>query len=84
MNNKSPKELVKHKEDPEEFGGYFIVNGIERMIRLLIVARRNHVVSLIRNSFMKRGPSYSHFGVQIRSVRDDQTSQTMTLHYLTG
>jgi DNA-directed RNA polymerase I subunit RPA2 len=39
----SPAELVERHEEAEELGGYFIVNGIERLIRLLIVNRRNHV-----------------------------------------
>lgn len=78
-----PAGLVKAHEDPDELGGYFIVNGIERLVRLLIATRRNHVMALIRSSFMKRGPLYTHFGCQIRCVRDDQTSQTLYLQYLT-
>jgi DNA-directed RNA polymerase I subunit RPA2 len=78
----SPKELIKHREEGEELGGYFIINGIERIIRLLIVQRRNHVLALVRPSFTKRGPFYTHFGASIRCVRDDQSSQTITLHYL--
>lgn len=79
----SPAQLVERKEDAEELGGYFIVNGIERLVRLLIVARRNHPLALIRSSFAKRGPTYSQYGVQIRCVRDDQSSQSLFLHYLT-
>ncbi|KAG0233969.1 DNA-directed RNA polymerase I subunit rpa2 [Actinomortierella wolfii] len=77
-----PKELVRRHEESEEFGGYFIVNGIEKLIRLLIVPRRNHVIALIRPSFTNRGPMYSHFGTAIRCARPDQTSQTNTVHYL--
>ena len=39
----SPKELIMRGEEAEEFGGYFIVNGIERIIRMLIMPRRNYV-----------------------------------------
>lgn len=78
----SPKELIKRREDAEELGGYFIVNGIERIIRLLVVARRNHPLVLLRPSLSKRGPMYSQYGLQIRCVRDDETSQTIYLHYL--
>lgn len=63
-------------------GGYFIINGNERLIRFLIVPRRNHVTSIIRPSFGNRGGAYTPYGVAIRSVRPDQTSQTNTLHYL--
>lgn len=34
---KTPAELVAMKEEATECGGYFIVNGIERIIRLLQV-----------------------------------------------
>ncbi|KAJ3335411.1 hypothetical protein HDU91_002201, partial [Kappamyces sp. JEL0680] len=78
---KSPKELVERHEDPETFGGYFVSNGIERLIRLLIVPRRNLPTSIIRPSFQNRGPTFSKFGVSIRSVRPDQTSQSLTIHY---
>lgn len=78
----SPQQLVAKKEDAEELGGYFIINGIERIIRLLIVTRRNHPMVLLRPSLAKRGPLYSHYGLQIRCVRNDETSQTIYLHYL--
>ncbi|EGV64922.1 DNA-directed RNA polymerase I subunit rpa2 [Yamadazyma tenuis] len=82
LQNLSPDELVKHKEESDEFGGYFIVNGIEKLIRMLIVQRRNHPMALIRPSFASRGNSYTKYGIQIRCVRPDQTSQTNVLHYL--
>ncbi|EEP76217.1 DNA-directed RNA polymerase I polypeptide 2 [Uncinocarpus reesii 1704] len=78
----SPSQLVERKEESEELGGYFIVNGNEKLIRMLIVSRRNFPMAIIRNSFTKRGATYTKYGVQIRSVRPDQTSQTNVLHYL--
>lgn len=82
LQNLSPDELIKCKEESDELGGYFIVNGIEKLIRMLIVQRRNHPMALIRPSFGNRGNSYTKYGVQIRCVRPDQTSQTNVLHYL--
>ncbi|OBA26716.1 actin-domain-containing protein [Hanseniaspora valbyensis NRRL Y-1626] len=82
LNGLSPYELTQKREESDEFGGYFIINGIEKLIRMLIVQRRNHPMALIRPSFANRGNLYSHFGVQIRSCRPDQTSQTNVLHYL--
>lgn len=75
--------MAKH-EEPEEFGGYFIINGNERLIRYLILPRRHHVIALTRPSFMNRGPSYTKFAVQIRCVRPDQTAVTNTMHYLSN
>eukprot|EP00466_Bigelowiella_natans_P020247 jgi/Bigna1/86206/estExt_fgenesh1_pg.C_80315 len=70
-------------EEPTEQGGYFIVNGAERIMRLLIQPRRNHIVGLIRPSFTNRGPHFSHFATQMRCVkREGQTSHTVTAHYL--
>lgn len=80
----SSAQLVNKNEEPEEFGGYFIINGNERLIRYLILPRRNHVISLVRSSFSNRGPSYTPYAVQIRCVRPDQTSATNSLHYLSN
>ena len=77
----TPAQLIRHKEESEELGGYFIVNGNERLIRMLIVAKRNYPMAIIRSSYVNRGPLYTKFGVQIRCVRPDQTSQTNVLHY---
>ncbi|KAI9875559.1 MAG: DNA-directed RNA polymerase I subunit RPA2 [Pleopsidium flavum] len=60
------KNLVQHKEESEELGGYFIVNGIEKLVRMLIVARRNYPMAIIRGSFVNRGATYTKFGIQIR------------------
>jgi DNA-directed RNA polymerase I subunit RPA2 len=42
--------------------GYFIQNGIERVIRLLQVPRRNYASAIERSSFKNRGPAYSDKG----------------------
>ncbi|KAI0043458.1 beta and beta-prime subunits of DNA dependent RNA-polymerase [Auriscalpium vulgare] len=84
LRSMSSADLVKHHEEPEEFGGYFVINGNERLIRYLILPRRNHVIALSRPSFTNRGPSYTPYAVQIRCVRVDQTSVTNSLHYLSN
>lgn len=78
----SPAAMVDRKEEAEEFGGYFIVNGLEKLIRLLIVPRRNYPLAIVRPSFKKRGATYTEFGISIRSVRPDQSSITNVLHFL--
>ncbi|CAK7238968.1 MAG: DNA-directed RNA polymerase I subunit RPA2 [Sporothrix thermara] len=78
----SPAALVEHKEESEELGGYFIVNGLEKLIRLLQVNRRNFPLAINRPSFQNRGASYTPYGIIMRSVRPDETSQTNVLHYL--
>lgn len=51
-------------------------------MRLLIVPKRNYPLALIRPSFKSRGAAYTDFGIQVRSVRPDQTSLTTYLQYL--
>ncbi|KAF3922005.1 hypothetical protein ABW20_dc0105332 [Dactylellina cionopaga] len=78
----APKQLVDHKEESEELGGYFIVSGNEKLVRMLIVNRRNYAMAVVRSSYAKRGPSYTNMGVQVRCVRPDQSSMTNVIHYL--
>ena len=65
-----------------EFGGYFIINGNERIVRMLIMTKRNYPVAFSRPTFINRGKLFTPWAVQMRCVRDDLFSQTMTLHYL--
>ena len=78
----SPQRLVSLKEEANEVGGYFITNGIERVIRLLQVPRRNYAAAIERSSFKNRGAAYSDKGVVMRCCRADQSSVSITLHYL--
>ncbi|KAM7222141.1 hypothetical protein V8F06_002413 [Rhypophila decipiens] len=82
LEDNSPAELVARKEESEELGGYFIINGNEKIIRLLLVNRRNFPMAIIRPSFQKRGAGYTSYGIIFRAVRPDETSQTNVLHYL--
>lgn len=79
----SSEQLVARNEEAAEMGGYFLINGNERLIRLLIVPRANHVVAIDRPSFTNRGPSYSSKGCSIRCLpKNDLVSVTNTVHYL--
>ncbi|KAH9421488.1 DNA-directed RNA polymerase I subunit RPA2 [Dermatophagoides pteronyssinus] len=77
-------ELIHRKEDSEEFGGYFIMNGNEYLIRKLIAQRRNYPMAIIRSSWKDSGQFFSEYGVSIRCVRNDQIGSNMVLHYLTN
>ena len=77
----SEHELVQRHEDMAEFGGYFVINGNERIVRMLIMTKRNYPVAFMRPSFINRGRLFTPYAVQMRCVRDDLFSQTMTLHY---
>lgn len=68
-----------------EFGGYFLVSGNERCVRMLQIPRRNHPSAIQRSNYRNRGPTYTDLGVAIRCARHngDQSSVTNTVHYLT-
>lgn len=70
----SPEELVAHSEHEEEWGGYFIIKGLERLIRMLVMTRRNYPIAIKRPIWKGRGEQFSEFGILLRSVRDDNTS----------
>jgi len=80
----SPKQLVLHQEEEQEMGGYFIINGNEKVVRMLIMQRRNFPLGIIRPSWKNRGQYYTEFGVTIRSMTEDQTTASMVVHYLSN
>ncbi|XP_049533651.1 DNA-directed RNA polymerase I subunit RPA2 [Anopheles darlingi] len=79
----SPAELVERGEHEDEWGGYFMVRGNEKLIRLLIMTRRNFPILVNRNRWKERGRDFSTTGVFMRCVRDDQHATNNVLHYLT-
>ena len=81
---KTPEQLIAMGEEDKEFGGCFIVSGIERCVRLLQVARRNSLQAIKRPTYKSRGSSYSEYGVAVRSAShaEDCSSISNTLHYL--
>ncbi|TKS85282.1 DNA-directed RNA polymerase I subunit RPA2 [Collichthys lucidus] len=78
----SPKELVEHHEEAEEMGGYFIVNGNEKVIRMLIMPRRNYPIAMSRPKWKSRGQGYTQYGISMRCVKDEHSAINMNLHYL--
>ncbi|KAG7209552.1 hypothetical protein KM043_015631 [Ampulex compressa] len=83
LNKMNPKQLVAHGEHEQEWGGYFIVKGLERIIRMLLMTRRNYPIAIRRAGWKARGVQFSDLGLLLRSVRDDNTTSNNTLHYVT-
>lgn len=79
LNNMSPKELIVHSEHEQEWGGYFIIRGLERLVRMLIMTRRNYPIAVKRSTWKGRGEQFSDLGIFLRSVRDDGSSIVCTL-----
>ncbi|XP_011868721.1 PREDICTED: DNA-directed RNA polymerase I subunit RPA2 [Vollenhovia emeryi] len=82
LNKMSPKELVAHGEHEDEWGGYFIIKGLERLVRMLIMTRRNYPIAVKRPTWKGRGEQFSEFGILLRSVREDNFTINNVLHYV--
>ncbi|PSN31851.1 DNA-directed RNA polymerase I subunit RPA2 [Blattella germanica] len=78
----SPQQLIEKGEHAEEWGGYFVIRGHERLIRMLHMTRRNYPITISRPSWKMRGDSFSELGVLIRCVKEDQTSMNNVLHFV--
>lgn len=78
-----PKQLVDHGEHENEWGGYFIINGHEKLIRMLVLTRKNYPVVVKRNTWKHKGKNFGDMGVLIRCVQSDQTSTVNIIHFLT-
>lgn len=72
-------QLVAAKEESTEMGGYFICNGIERIIRMLIQQRRHYIMALKRGAYKKRGSNYTEAATLLRynSLRQFKTVSTV-------
>lgn len=47
----------------QEMGGYFVVNGNEKVIRMLIMPRRNYPIAMARPKWKQRGQGYTQYGM---------------------
>lgn len=70
----TPKQLVSHGEHQDEWGGYFVVKGKERLVRLLLGTRRNFPTAVQRNTWKNKDQYFSDLGIMIRCVKDDLTT----------
>ena len=71
MAGKTEEELARAREDMHEFGGYFIINGNEKIVRMLIQPKRNYPIVFSRGAFCNRGRFFTPHAVQMRCVRED-------------
>lgn len=74
--------LVENGEHEQDWGGYFIVKGNQRLIRMVSATRKNYPLTIQRETFKGRGKLFTDMGVYLRCVREDFTSTNNVLHYL--
>ncbi|CDI86560.1 DNA-directed RNA polymerase I subunit RPA2, putative [Eimeria praecox] len=65
----SPTEMVQAGEDLDELGGYFIINGNERVLRFVIQQKTNYPIALKRESFRNREIFATDLAILLRSQR---------------
>eukprot|EP00913_Durusdinium_trenchii_P009240 g8686.t1 len=78
----SPEKLVKAKEDRTESGGYFLLRGLERVIRLLIMPRANYPMAINRPSYQNRGKLYTQHAVVLGNMVPSSYSDEQMLGYM--
>lgn len=68
------QQLVSEaREEANEAGGYFICNGIERIIRCLVAQRRHYIMALRRGAYHKRGANYTDAATLIRWAQQQES-----------
>ncbi|GAB0497798.1 hypothetical protein MMPV_009135 [Pyropia vietnamensis] len=80
----TPTQLLAMGEEEYELGGYFVVNGLEKVIRMVIVPRRHHVLAVQRPANASRGAGFTDTSVSMRCGRPDTASATLHMHALTS
>ncbi len=64
LNGKSNEEVIKLGEDPEDMGGYFIVNGTERVLIIVEDLAPNRIVTTLEELIDKEIPTAKVFSVR--------------------
>lgn len=77
-NLKNVTNMPKYGEDEKEAGGFFIINGLDKLVRFHIMSKRNYPFAIIRAQHNKM---YSDRVISIRSVGEDELGHVNFLLY---
>ncbi|ELA41803.1 uncharacterized protein VICG_01155 [Vittaforma corneae ATCC 50505] len=72
------QNLYELGEDPKEPGGYFIIDGYDRMVRFHVAQKRNFIFAHQKKS---KDSTYTDYSVSIRSVSEEQIGQKNEIKY---
>lgn len=81
LNGLGPSDMIQKGEECNEAGGYFIINGNERIIRFVVQQRCNHPIALRKPRFAERDVFFTDSAVLMRCARRDGTSTANILFY---
>lgn len=70
-------------EEQLEVGGYFVMNGGERILRALLMQRCNVAINIYREKFVTQGPHFSPKAVVIRCKRPSGLTAQNYFYYTT-
>lgn len=65
----------------DEIGGYFLNHGIEKVIRFMIVQKRNHPLAVNKKSYINKGNLFTEHSILLRCVSEDEVGHINSLHY---
>ena len=84
INGMAPHDKTAVLEEETESGGFFVVGGYDKILRLLVLNRQNYVFALDRPSFTGRGANFTSLATSLRSMAPDCSSVTTNVHYLSN
>ncbi|KCZ80431.1 hypothetical protein H312_02155, partial [Anncaliia algerae PRA339] len=68
-------------EEQNESGGYFIINGLEKVFRFLVVQKRNYIFAQDKTIYLKKEKNLTRHSVVARCVGADEIANVISLHY---
>eukprot|EP00210_Caulerpa_lentillifera_P003726 g3559.t1 len=77
-------DMIKRGEEANDFGGYFVAGGLDKIIRTLFTQKRHHIMAKDRQNFSKFGPKFTSKVTNIRCVREDEMGRSVSCHYQTS
>ena len=78
----STKDRIRVLEDPEEQGGYFVVEGREMFVRLIQVKRTNEIQAVAHSSATKLGKFYSNLSTRVIASNSAHEAKATCVYFL--